>query len=79
MTTHANDSGRSEDASDVSEDDVHDVLVHACNADGVPYELTTHYLFYGPRIPSDWIQAGARVNSRETLREHIILDYRLIE
>lgn len=79
MTTHANDSGRSEDASDVSEDDVHDVIVAACNADGPPYELTAHYLFYGPRIPSNGLQASARVNSRESLREHIILDYRLIE
>ena len=79
MTTRANDSGRSEVPSDDAEDDVHDVLVIACDADGPPYELTTHYLFYGPRIPSDWLQAGARVNSRDSLREHIVFDYRLIE
>lgn len=79
MTTHMHDESRSEDASNVPEDDTHDVLVVACNADGPLYELTTHYLFYGPRIPSNGAQASARVNSRETLREHIILDYRLIE
>lgn len=79
MMTHANDSGRSEVPSDVSEDDVHDVITCACDADGMPYELTAHYMFYGPSIPSNGMQAAARVNSRETLREHIILDYRLIE
>lgn len=79
MTTHTHDSGRSEDASNVSEDDMHDVIARACDADGVPYELTTHYLLYGPSIPGDLDQARARANTRDSLRDHVMFDYRLIE
>ena len=79
MTTRANDSGRSEVPSDDAEDDVHDVLVIACDADGPPYELTPHYMFYGPTHPNDYVQAAARAKTRDLTREHIIFDYRLIE
>lgn len=79
MTTLANDSGRSEVPSDDAEDDVHDVLVIACDADGPPYELTSHYMFYGPSYPDDYHQAMYRADSRDTIREHIVFDYRLIE
>lgn len=79
MTTRANDSGRSEVPSGDAEDDVHDVIAISCDADGPPYELTTHYLLYGPSYPDDYHQAMYRADSRNTMREHIILDYRLIE
>lgn len=79
MMTRTNDESRSEDASNVSEDDTHDVLVVACNADGPLYELTTHYLFYGPAIPADHVQAAIRADMRDSIRSRVILHYRLIE
>ena len=79
MTTHMHDESRSEDASNVSEDTAYELLRDACNADGLPYELSTHYLVYGPAIPDDLTQAFARSSSRDSLRRQIILDYRLIE
>ena len=78
MTTHKHNESRSEDASNVPEDDTHDVLVVACNADGPLYELTTHYLFYGPAIPADPVQAAIRADMRDSLRRLVIIDYRLI-
>lgn len=79
MTTHIHNESRSEVPSNVSEDDTHDVLVVACNADGPLYELTTHYLFYGPSIPTDFVQASARADTRDSIRSRVNLDYRLIE
>ena len=79
MTTHANDSGRSEDASNVSQEHIDSVVAVICDADGPPYELTTHYLFYGPTHPNDYVQAAARAGSRDLAREYARLDFRLIE
>lgn len=78
MTTHKHNESRSEDASNAAEDDTHVVLVVACDADGPLYELTTHYLFYGPAIPADPVQAAIRANFRDDFRSRIIIDYRLI-
>ena len=79
MMTRTNDESRSEVPLNAAEDDTHDVLVVACNADGPLYELTTHYLFYGPAIPGDSVQATARADARDSVRRHVIIDYRLIE
>lgn len=76
--THERDESRSEVPSNVSEDTAYELLRDACNADGLPYELSTHYLFYGPAIPDDLTQAIARFSSRDSLRQHIIVDYQLI-
>lgn len=79
MTTRTNDESRSEVPLNAAEDDTHDVLVVACNADGPLYELTTHYLFYGPAIPADHVQAAIRADMRDSIRSRVILHYRLIE
>jgi len=77
--THMHNESRSEVPLNAAEDDTHDVLVVACNADGPLYELTTHYLLYGPSIPDDYTQATARAWTRDSIRSRVILDYRLIK
>lgn len=77
--THKHNESRSEVPSNVSQDDTHDVLLVACDADGPLYELTTHYLFYGPAIPADPVQAAIRADMRDSIRSRVIVDYRLIE
>lgn len=76
--THIHNESRSEVPSNVSEGAAYELLRDACNADGLPYELSTHYLFYGPALPDDLTQAVARSASRDSLRQHIIVDYQLI-
>lgn len=77
--THMHNESRSEVPLNAAEDDTHDVLVVACNADGPLYELTTHYLLYGPSIPADHVQAAIRADMRDSIRSRVILHYRLIE
>lgn len=79
MTTHMHDDDAPEVPSNVSEDATYTILIDACNADGLPYELSAHYLFYGPSIPGPLEQAQARANSRDQLRKMITFDCRLIE
>lgn len=79
MTTHKHNESRSEDASNASRDTTIDertasIIEIACDADGMPYELSTHYLFYGPTLPNPAVQAYHRAGSRDSFRERIILD-----
>lgn len=81
---HDNNISRSEVPSNVSQDALNDrarvesIADMFCDADGMPYELTTHYLLYGPALPSELDQARHRAYSRDQARAHVIIDYQLI-
>lgn len=85
MTIHNDDDGRSEVPSDASQERVvndaiaESIIETMCDADGMPYELTTHYMIYGPALPSEERQAHHRLRSRDTGRAYVMIDYRLIE